>query len=90
LGDKIAKKPLQLLRSLTLTAALSVTVGCGSPVGPTQEDQFPLNSGQSKQWHAVSLELELRDGRAVATLAVHCAAEEEARSLVEQLEGVGN
>jgi hypothetical protein len=41
---------LQLLGWLTLTAALSLTIGCSSPTRPTQEDRFPVYSGQ---WRGV-------------------------------------
>ena len=41
---------LRLLRPLTLIAAISVNLGCGSPARPTQEDRFPLHSGQ---WRGV-------------------------------------
>jgi hypothetical protein len=56
LEDKIAKKPLQLIRSLTLIAALSVTVGCLSPARPTQADRIPLYSGQ---WRGVIGEVQV-------------------------------
>jgi len=50
------RRPLRLLRSLTLIAAISVHVGCGSPARPTQEERTPLYSGQ---WRGVIGEVEV-------------------------------
>jgi hypothetical protein len=49
------RPPLRLLGSLTLIAAISVYVGCGSPAQPTQEERIPLFSGQ---WRGVIGEVE--------------------------------